>query len=219
MKHKKVLGLLLSAALLSGAAAAAAEAGSSGDPLIALSWVRDTFMPQVLHAAQDRINTGTEAAYQEALHHMTAPAPVSNNQEYRVKLGDTITIRTGSELMTFAGTVAASVDGAVVDLTDGVQSPTQFQLQPKHRYLAAEDTEADFVVCSDTAVIRMNGFCELTPSTAVDYNVLADALHEMGLFRGTNSGYGSGSDLEKAPSRIQGLIMFLRLMGEEQDAL
>jgi len=43
----------------------------------------------------------------------------------------------------------------------------------------------------------------------------ADALFNLGLFRGTNAGY----DLDSTPTRIQGLIMLIRLLGEEDDAL
>ncbi|NLV85791.1 MAG: phosphodiester glycosidase family protein [Clostridiales bacterium] len=43
----------------------------------------------------------------------------------------------------------------------------------------------------------------------------ADALYSLGLFKGTGSGY----DLDSPPTRIQGLIMLIRLLGEEQAAL
>lgn len=43
----------------------------------------------------------------------------------------------------------------------------------------------------------------------------ADSLYYLGLFQGTGSGY----DLDKIPTRIQGLIMLIRLLGEEQAAL
>ena len=43
----------------------------------------------------------------------------------------------------------------------------------------------------------------------------ADRLHNLGLFRGTGSGYA----LENTASRLQGLIMLTRLLGEEDAAL
>ena len=43
----------------------------------------------------------------------------------------------------------------------------------------------------------------------------ADRLHDLGLFRGTGSGYA----LENTASRLQGLIMLTRLLGEEDAAL
>ena len=43
----------------------------------------------------------------------------------------------------------------------------------------------------------------------------ADRLHDLGLFRGTGSGYA----LDKTATRMQGLIMLIRLLGEEDEAL
>ena len=47
----------------------------------------------------------------------------------------------------------------------------------------------------------------------------ACALREAGLFRGSGSGVGDGFDLYLAPTRGESLVMFLRLLGEEADAL
>ena len=41
----------------------------------------------------------------------------------------------------------------------------------------------------------------------------------MHLFQGSFTGYGDGYDLEVAPTRLQALIMFIRVLGEENDAL
>ncbi len=43
----------------------------------------------------------------------------------------------------------------------------------------------------------------------------AAALYNLGLFKGTNEGY----QLEQTPTRIQGLVMLIRLLGEEDEAL
>jgi len=43
---------------------------------------------------------------------------------------------------------------------------------------------------------------------------IADALSKIGLFKGGSNGY----DLERAPLRIEGLIMLIRLLGEEDAA-
>ena len=41
----------------------------------------------------------------------------------------------------------------------------------------------------------------------------------MHLFQGSYTGYGQGFDLEAAPTRLQALIMFIRVLGEESEAL
>lgn len=74
-------------------------------------------------------------------------------------------------------------------------------------------------ITSDTAVLGVEGFYTVSSGAGLDYNALADALKQMGLFQGTGTAYGSGYDLEQAPTRIVGLVMFLRLIGEEGAAL
>ena len=48
---------------------------------------------------------------------------------------------------------------------------------------------------------------------------MASALKTLHLFKGTFTGYGEGFDLEAVPTRLQALIMFIRVLGEEQQAL
>ncbi len=115
----------------------------------------------------------------------------------------------------------AEAEGNVVDTTTGevMSSAGSVAAKVDHRYLAAEDTRASFSVVSDTAVVRLTGAYQLAPSKSTDYNAIADELKALGLFQGSDTPYGSGYELESAPTRIQGLIMFLRLIGEEQYAL
>lgn len=214
MRHKKALGMLLAVSLLGSVAAVAAEAGSAGDPLISISWIKDVFTPQALDTAQKKIDTKTDALYQKV-----SALPTTGTVELRVKRGDLIKLETGSGITSFAGNISVMSSGPIVDVTTGTEFVSQFVLEPSHHYLMAENSSASFAVNTDTAVVRLNGAYQLESSSAVDYNAAADALKDMGLFKGTDSGYGSGYDLEKSPSRIQGLIMFLRLLGEEQAAL
>lgn len=48
---------------------------------------------------------------------------------------------------------------------------------------------------------------------------MAASLKQLTLFRGSDTGYGEGFDLEKAPTRMEALIMLIRLLGEESEAL
>ena len=69
------------------------------------------------------------------------------------------------------------------------------------------------------AVMSYEGGGVLTRSLSPDYYSAACALREAGLFRGSGSGVGEGFDLYLAPTRGESLVMFLRLLGEESDAL
>lgn len=52
-------------------------------------------------------------------------------------------------------------------------------------------------------------------AAAANYEHIADDLNELGLFRGTDNGY----ELDRAPNRIEGLVMLIRLLGLEEEAL
>src|SRR5699024_3690845 len=122
--------------------------------------------------------------------------------------------------MVLAGSVQLSFgSGAVVDVTAGTTVPSGTSLALQHRYLVAEDTSAVFTVTSKTAVVDYQGPYSLQYSGQTDYNAMATALKTMHLFQGSLTGYGDGYDLEAAPTRLQALIMFIRVLGEEQEAL
>ncbi len=209
--RKKAVALLLAGSLFCCGAASAAEAGSAGNPLIALGWLKNTFIPDTVSQAQELVDRRMDQT-EQSLSSDAAGA------ELRVKLGDVVRLDSGAVLVPLAGSLSAAAVGTVVDMTAG-EELTGSTVSAGHQYLASERTQAAFSVTSDTAVIRLSGPYQLSPSAETDYNALAAALHEMGLFLGTDTPYGSGYDLESAPTRIQGLVLFLRLLGEEQAAL
>ena len=109
--------------------------------------------------------------------------------------------------------------GAVVDVTTGSEVKSGAALAENHRYLVAEDTTALFTVTGKTAVVNYCGFYSIASSSSVDYPAMAASLKTLTLFRGSDTGYGEGFDLEKAPTRMEALIMLIRLLGEESEAL
>lgn len=213
MKRKQAVTFLLVGTLLASGAALASEAGSTSDPLIALNWIKNTFFPSALEQASQRIDSTTEETYQQVL------SVQAVGTELRLKRGDVLRLETGNGILSLAGGLSGTAAGTVVDVTDGTELASGCALVVRHRYLAAENTTAAFSVTTDTAVVRPTGQYTLSLSGETDYNALADALKAMGLFRGSDTPYGSGYELENAPTRIQGLILFLRLLGEEQAAL
>lgn len=212
MKRKEAIALLLVGTMLSGiAAAVATEAGAAANPLITLNWLKNTFIPDMATQTGERVDQETNDLL----------SAEKRGTELRVKQADILWVESGSTLTPLAGEVnIAGVEGNVVDTTTGeVISASGAVAQIDHRYLAAEDSYGAFFVASDTAVVRLTGAYRLDPSKSTDYNAIADELKALGLFQGSDTPYGSGYELESAPTRIQGLIMFLRLMGEEQYAL
>ena len=236
MKHRLIRTLVLLVLLLgAGSLLVLAAYSPNGRELVSLGYLEKTFLPDAVEAGTSLAASHEDSvclAVQEKLDAINAPydfrAGVLDGTleqspallDFRFKEGDVITLGTGSSFLLLAGEAAsAPVMGTIVDVTDGIETQADAPLLPNHRYLAAEQTIADITILSDTAVLSLEGSYGLTPSDNPDYNMLADAAKAIGLFKGGDIGYGSSYGLELQPSRIQGLIMFLRLLGEESAAL
>ena len=235
MKYKRAAAACAAGVLLCCSAALAAGGGAA-DPLISKSYVDGDYTTQTLTKAVERIEQRHDALYQEAAAGLKSAYGALASRvgtgggagtgtyysaftDLRVKEGDQIQVSAGSGFLLLAGTADLSCTGnKAIDLTSGWEKGAG-ALETGRRYLVAEDTVATLTVTSPTAVLSLEGYHTLTESASTDYNTLAAALRTMGLFQGSGTGYGSGFDLEAAPTRIQGLIMFLRLIGEEQAAL
>ncbi len=230
MKRRKLwIFLLLAAALLTGCVLAAG--GDAGDPLVSRAYLQDVFAPKAESAAQDKLDvTGwnaygaAEAKWRAAVSAADSSAGTERTAvwtEACLKRGDVISVSTGAQVLLLAGNADAHfTGGAVVDATDGTELAPGGTLRARHRYLVAEDTAACCTVTSRTAVVQYCGNYHITCSeNTPDYYAMASALRSLSLFRGTDTGYGGGFDLEAVPSRIQALVMLIRMLGEEQAAL
>lgn len=223
MNGKRWMAGLLTAALLVGGGTAVA---AGGEVLVPLSYLTGELLPSLLGQAEDRIASDTQKTYEDALadlqaeyqSDMASAGGQTGLQDRRFKQGDVISLTVGSGAMVLAGDVEIA-GGTAVNVTGGYTLPVGAALPVRHKVLASEEGSLSLRVVSETAVLTLEGVSTLTSSNATDYNALAEALVEMGLFRGTGTAYGSGYDLEKIPTRIEGLVMFLRLIGEEDAAL
>ena len=230
MKGKIAVAVCAGALLC--ASVALAVGGSAEDPLISKSYIDGEYTTQTLAKAEERIAQSHDALYQEAAAGLktiydTYAARVGGGTgtyhsaftDLRVKEGDQIQVSAGSGFLLLAGSADLSCTGnKTIDLSSGWENGTG-ALETGRRYLVSEDTVATLTVTSPTAVLSLEGYHTLTESSSTDYNALAGALRTLGLFQGSGTGYGSGYDLEAAPTRIQGLILLLRLIGEEEAAL
>ena len=211
-----------------------AVGGTAGDPMLSKSYIDGAYTVQTISKAEEKITLRHDTLYQSAEEtlkaknddYLTRGGLVTGDGTYqaafsdlRVKEGDTVRIETGSGFLLLAGDVELSCTGnKTIDLSNGWEKGNG-ALTAGRRYLVVEDTVAVLTVTSPTAVLSLEGYYTLTESSATDYNALADGLKALGLFKGSDTGYGFGYDLEAKPTRIQALIMFLRLIGEEQAAL
>lgn len=227
-KHRFILALALAATLLVGYAAAAG--GDADDPLISLDFLKKTFSAQAEKRIDDAVEQADASALAEARQRWdaaVAKAEASAGADYAatwteisLKRGDMLSGLTGLQVLPYAGEMTVQYSsGAVVDVTDGREIANGSALKAGHRYLVAEDTVAVFTVSSKTAVLSYCGGYHIACSEQPDYNAMASALRALSLFRGTDTAYADGADLEQTPTRIQAVIMLIRLLGEEETAL
>ena len=218
----KKIAVLVPLSILMAAAVWAFAAGDAGDPLVSLAYLNGTFtnmveteVDQRLDAADAELLEGGTGLSSESAGGLTATW-----KETRLKQLDVLQGTTGTNVLVLAGGMQVTYSaGTVVDVTTGTTVSSGAALTKNHRYMVAEDTEAAFTVTSKTAVVDYQGIYTFSDSNAVDYNAMAAALKGLHLFKGTFTGYGEGFDLEAAPTRLQALIMFIRVLGEEEQAL
>lgn len=216
--RKKVF-VLFPLCLMAAAVVWAAAAGDAADPLASLSYLGGVFSNKVDAAVDARLDSAAGLLPQGG-GSFEAAGSAASWAERRLKRDDIIQAATGDGVLLLAGSGQVSYSsGAVVDVTEGTVLPSGGSLAVRHRYLVAEDTAANFVVTSKTAVADWQGGCTFLESTSTDYNAMAAALKAMHLFQGSATGYGQGFDLEAVPTRLQALIMFIRVLGEESEAL
>lgn len=219
MKKKALLVTVCALALLSGLWALA-SGGDASDPLISLSHLTGAFTSTVNTQVDARLDASDEELLSSVEGSTGTAQAAASWQEVRLKEGDVLQAVTGTNVLVLAGGVRADFSaGAVIDVTTGTAISSGTALTVNHRYMTAEDTTASFTVTSKTAVVDYQGYYSFRYSDAMDYNALAQALKTMHLFKGSFTGYGQGFDLEMAPTRIQALIMFIRVLGEEEAAL
>lgn len=231
---KRVIAVVAASAVTLCTAVTIAVGGTAGDPMLSKSYIDGAYTVQTISKAEEKITLRHDTLYQSAEEtlkaknddYLTRGGLVTGDGTYqaafsdlRVKEGDTVRIETCSGFLLLAGDVELSCTGnKTIDLSNGWEKGNG-ALTAGRRYLVVEDTVAVLTVTSPTAVLSLEGYYTLTESSATDYNALADGLKALGLFKGSDTGYGFGYDLEAKPTRIQALIMFLRLIGEEQAAL
>ena len=215
----KKFALLVPVCLLLAAVAFAAGGGAE-DPLVSLSYLTGKFTKQIEAEVEERLDESDEEILEKAESGGIRDEVALTWAETRLKQDDVLVGNTGTNVLLLAGSGQVVFEsGAVVDVTTGSEVTSGSALALNHRYMVAEDTLASFIVTSRTAVVDYQGSYSFVESDAVDYNAMAAALKTLHLFKGSFTGYGEGFDLEVAPTRLQALIMFIRVLGEEEQAM
>lgn len=217
---KKIAILLLPVCVLLAAAVWGMAAGGAEDPLVSLSYLTGIFTDEAEDRIEELLDESDAALLDSTESGLIESSGAATWTESRVKRGDILMGSTGTNVMLLAGTVQVDfASGVVVDATTGKEVASGTVLSPRHRYIVAEDTAALFTVISKTAVVDYQGDYTFAYSDETDYNAMASALKSLNLFYGSSTGYGQGFDLEVQPTRLQAIIMFIRILGEEEEAL
>ena len=210
---------------------ALAGGGSAGDPLVSLSYLEGVFSPSAQSQTQQKLDQAAASTREEAdrlLSGMKADILAASGmnsalspQEATLNSGDSLSGATGLTVLPLAGEIRLTLTkGDVVDATTGTEVPSGTVLALNHRYIVAESALARFTAVSPTAIVSYEGSYALSRSESTsNYFAIARALRDLDLFRGTGSGMGEGFDLHLTPTRTEGLVMFIRILGEEQAAL
>lgn len=191
----------------------ASAPGTSGDPLISLSYINNTYIPAVLSDCRGLINSALEQTYN------AESAKLKNAYDgYMLRLGAadgyafagaftaislpsgaTADLVTGSTFMLTSGAASLNIiTGSVINISTGNEVGSTSSLTPNERYFCAENTSARFTATSP-AVCQIDGYYKTT-GAAIDntgkyldvkngdwFRSAVDYVSGKGLFSGTTA--------------------------------
>ncbi len=212
-KYLRPLGLALAFCLLTAGAYAAA----SGDSLISLSYLRESFFPKAVQAGEEAGNKLLQQTYDNALATLDAGEGAGAAGSYSDTLqrrewpdGQIVTLPTGAGFLMLDGSATLVHTGAVIDVTAGGEVPSGSALTRNHRYLVGENTNAAVTVRSGQAAIGIQGSYALTGGKT-EHTPFYDVsqtdwfyapvgyAYEKGLFSGMDANHFSpGSSMNRA---------------------
>ena len=238
MNFPKILTAASAILLASGTVAFALYgAGSQQDPLISLSYVSDTYTNDVLKQIENKAKTSldttqtnldsklSEISSDEALEQklvIETAAALGLNTNARASLsnsfsnGTKLQLAKTTEICLTSGS-ANIASGELINVTTGRIVSSGSALVRNQLYLSPSANNV--IKLTSPAKVDISGnYTEISgtnPTYTAQYTYYADALNDLGLFSGSTSGY----ELERASTRTEGLVMLLRLLGEENRAL
>ena len=248
MKYRRIISAFLVAATgFTGATALAA--GTTSDPLVTRSYLKAVFntplegyvqtalegiratldakvegiqttatqyaREKVAAAYAERLGEAVMERVTELMSQQTADTLTAGMKQRTVVKGDKITGPAGASVMfvSGAGKVIGPAGSEILNITAGGTRQPGPAIRTNILYMMVADDGSGIEVTSDTAVVLVKDGARA--GYEPQYTAYADALRLLGLFQGSNKGY----ELERCPSRVEALIMLIRLLGEENAAL
>ena len=148
-----------------------AYALSGGDSLISLNYLKETFLPKATAQGEEVANKALQGTYDKGAERLngiqkelraklTGEGELSYSGDLRARDwrdGDQLALSTGSGLLMLEGAAGVTHNGAFIDVTAGAEVASGGRLQPDHRYLVGEDTQAQITVLSGAAQLGVQG--------------------------------------------------------------
>lgn len=228
---KRIIALILALTCSLGLGALA-----SSETVISLSYLNKTIKPELEAKIEDAVlskfNT-VEAPRLDVFSKDGVIADVANRVLERLQMkgiymystqgreqvvlekDDVLSGLTGTTLLLRSGS-AAVINDAIINVTKGEEAKTGSGVSLNTNYLIPASSGAGIKITSDRATVWVDGVYRIVSLRyRARYFDRADALKTMNLFRGSNIGY----ELNRGATRAEALVMLLRLLGEEDDAL
>lgn len=164
--------LILAALLICGGAAYAATGGGAGDPLVSLSYLRETFVADLLSRSRVKADVKLEGDLDAAVDGLAylepaAPADYSYAGSYTqlgFNTGGSVTLSQFASFVPTYGTFYATVErGSVINLSDASETSEACVLNAGVRYFAAEGSTVVVTAYSD-AVGLVDGYYKYSAS-------------------------------------------------------
>lgn len=146
---KRKVAAVIAAVVLIGLGVAVAIGGSGGDPLVAKSYLEDTYPSTLAQTLEKRAAEGTKGTYGQAVSKLdkAGEADVKAAEKFEgaisgytpreLKNGDVLTLTQGASFVLYDGAGAVS-DGTLMDVTAGRSVRAGDSVEAGHRYIATD---------------------------------------------------------------------------------
>lgn len=182
MKHlkRRALPALLALTLLLGTGAAMASGGSKSDPLVTLSYLEDTVIPEILDALSDETKSVTRElkgdladqieAYEKEMETIVSGTVTGSETYVLVTLtkGQTMALDVGCEMMLRVGTatVKAATNPALIDVTTGETLNAGASLMKNHLYMSTIPDRTLTPTADTVKLLVRGGYTVVEPTPA-----------------------------------------------------
>lgn len=184
---KRLVSVILAVMLIATASGAfAGNAGTQSDPLVSLSYINDTYIPETVATGAKKIDsafrdtyntakTNLDEVYDSFIMRTGGPSGYTLTDGFeslQVSTGKGVYVATGGSFILTSGKAVLTIEkGTVIDITTGKEVPSGTKLTANTRYFCAENTAAIYTATSSSTG-TVDGYYKLTngAETAMGYS-------------------------------------------------